>query len=344
MVRRLLRCVPACLAVAILWAVTMNTSAQVLIVLSDGHTGYEEAAQEMRASLRSVREGRLRIDAVQVQGLASVGDAEFNAYKLVVTIGLSAAQATVEREDALRVAPLTLCLLIGRYAFEEELLPPKTGTPDRRRSAVFIDQPVSRQLELIRIALPERNHVGVIVSRYTPRLRREILEGAQERGLTVHLSEVRPLQPGGNNIYGALQSVIPESNVLLVVPIPFVLDSRAIHDYLLTSYRAKMPVVGFSEAQVTGGALLSLYSTPRQQGRQAAAIAARILADGGGLPAPQYPIYFTVRVNASVARSMGLRMQDESDLADALAKRDEISGNGPGTLSDGRSAAPQRGP
>jgi len=113
--------------------------------------------------------------------------------------------------------------------------------------------------------------------------------------------------------------------VLLALPVPIVISSGAVYDLLLTTYHAQKPVVGYSEGLVTAGALLSLYSTPRQQGRQGAEIAARILASESGLPAPQHPTYFTVRVNTSVARSLGLRIQDETELAAALAVRGETA-------------------
>ena len=87
-------------------------------------------------------------------------------------------------------------------------------------------------------------------------------------------------------------------------------------------------MVGFSEGLVKAGALLGLFSTASQQGRQGAEIAARFLAGDGGLPAPQYPKYFTVRANYSVARSLGLRLEEEAALAAALAPRGE-SGKAP---------------
>jgi ABC-type uncharacterized transport system substrate-binding protein len=323
--------------------VTVNTSAQVLVVLSESHPAYEEVAQELRERLASADQ-RLRIEVIQTQDLASVDVSAFNAYKLVVTVGLSAAQVTVEREDAMPVAPLTLCLLISRPSFEE-LRPAKTVGRDRRRSAVFIDQPVARQLDLIRIALPERKRIGVILNRQATTLRRELLEEGQRRGLTLHIAEVRMIKPNlyDNSIYSALQSVIPESDVLLALRIPAIVDSGAIYDYMVTAYRAQRPVVGYAEGLVTAGALLALYSTPRQQARQGAEMAARVLAGDAELAAAQYPLYFTLRVNTTIARSMGLRLADETELAAALALRSEGGGSAQATDSIVKSAAQKSG-
>jgi len=300
----------------------MSTSAQVLVVLSDESAGYQEVAEELRAGLTSVREGRTRMDVLTAQRLAGVDDAALNAYELVVTIGLSAAQATMARESALATPPLTLCLLIPRQSFAR-LSPARTGGRERRVTAVFIDQPLSRQLDLIRLALPDKHRVGVVLGPTSQALKDDLRDRARERALQLKIAEVA--EPSG--VYGALQKVLPESDLLLALPDPVAISSSTVYGLLLTSYRAQVPVVGFSEGLVKAGALISLFSTARQQGKQGAEIASRVLAGDAGLPAPQYPRYFTVRVNASVARSLGLRMTDEEALASTLASRGEPAGD-----------------
>jgi ABC-type uncharacterized transport system substrate-binding protein len=96
-----------------------------------------------------------------------------------------------------------------------------------------------------------------------------------------------------------------------------------VYGLLLTTYRAQVPVVGFSEGLVKAGALLGLFSTAQQMGKQGAEIVSRVLAGDAGLPAPQYPRYFTVRINNSVARSLGISLPDETALGTALITRSE---------------------
>ena len=127
---------------------------------------------------------------------------------------------------------------------------------------------------------------------------------------------------------------MPESDLLLLVPDPVVANADTVYGLLLTSYRAQIPVVGYSEGLLNAGALVSLFSTARQQGRQGAEIVGRLLAHEA-LPTPQHPRYFTVRVNASVARSLGLRLPAESALnaalngqADALQEKSAHDGAG----------------
>lgn len=290
-------------------------------MLSDGSAGYEAVAEELRTGLQPLRDGRVRIDSVTAARLPSIDAPTFSAYELVVTVGLAAAQAATSREASMPAAPPTLCLLIPRQSFER-LASSLQGGSEHRLSAVFIDQPLSRQLDLLRAALPDKHRVGVILGPSSQALADELRAEASRRGLQPTFAKV--VESAG--VYAALQAVMPESDVLLPLPDPVATSADTVYGLLLTSYRAQVPVVGFSEGLLNAGALVSLYSTARQQGRQGAEIASRVVAHESGLPAAQYPRYFTVRVNASVARSLGLHLPAETALQDALSAQagDEI--------------------
>ncbi len=234
----------------------------------------------------------------------------------MVTVGLSAARAVVARESALPTPPPTLCLLIPRQAFEQ-IAPSRADNRPRRISAVFIDQPVSRQLDLLRIALPGRNRIGAVIGPNSALLAAELRDGARDRDLTLNAVEIAE----SSGVYGALQKVLPVSDILLALPDPVAFNASTVYGLMLTTYRAQVPVVGFSEGLVKAGALIGLFSSAGQIGRQGAEIAGHMLAGDAALPAPQYPRYFTVRTNQTVARSLGIALEDEATLAAALAGR-----------------------
>ena len=305
-------------AIAILIG-SARATAQVLVVLGDGAGGYDAVADELRAGLKLARDGRVRVDSVDAAHLASVTDPAFGAYELVVPVGLAAAQAVMARGTSSSMPPATLCLLIPRQSFER-LAPGAASERTHRVSALFIDQPLSRQLDLVQIALPERHRVGVIAGPSSQELEGSLRSQAQTRELSLTFARVDT----SSGVYAALQTVMPVSDLLLLLPDPVATTADTVYGLLLTSYRAQKPVVGYSEGLLNAGALLSLYSTARQQGRQGAEIASSILAHEP-LPAPQHPKYFTVRVNASVARSLGLHLPPEAALYSALeAKADKV--------------------
>ncbi len=304
----------------------MGTAARAdtLVVLSDQAATYQQVADELRAGLKSQRDGGAKVDMVSSERVAAADDQFLKHYELVVTIGLAAARSVIAREGTLP-APPTLCLLIPRQAFER-LAPPRGEGRSRRLSAVYIDQPLSRQLELLRIALPGRNRIGVVLGPSSAGLANELREGARERELAIITAEIAE----SSEVYSALQRVLPTSDALLALPDPVAFNASTVYGMMLTTYRAQVPVIGFSEGLVKAGALLGLYSTASQVGRQGAEIAGRILAGDVGLPAPQYPRYYTVSANHTVARSLGISLDDEATLAARLAAR-----------SDGRSETPR---
>ena len=307
------------LAASALLIGSASATAQVLVVVSDGAAGYDAVADELRAGLKAARDGQVHVDSVDAARLSGVADPVFNAYELVVPVGLAAAQAVVTREASNAMSPPTLCLLIPRQSFER-LVPPAANDRTRRVSALYIDQPLSRQLGLLRIALPERHRVGVILGPSSQELEGGLRSQAQSHELTLKFARV----DASSGVYAALQDVMPDSDLLLLLPDPVATTADTVYGLLLTSYRAQIPVIGYSEGLLNAGALLSLYSTARQQGRQGAEIASSILAHEP-LPSPQHPKYFTVRVNASVARSLGLHLPAEAALLSALeGKADKV--------------------
>jgi ABC-type uncharacterized transport system substrate-binding protein len=286
-------------------------SAQVLVVVSAESAVYQDAARELESRLAPLRDGRLRIDVVSTAEASALDERRQAGYELIVTVGLTAAQAIVANEHA--SLPPALCVLVPRQALDGLV---RSGDSGRRVSAVFIEQPITRQLDLISLALPGKTRIGVVFGPASSALAQELAGEARERGLTLNPVDVADAA----GLYAALQKILPTSDLLLALPDPVALNASTAHGVLVTSYRSQIPVIGFSQGMVDAGALVAVYSTSRQQGRQGAEIAARVLA-GGELPPPQYPRYFTVAVNFFAARSLGLAMDDEATLAAALAER-----------------------
>jgi putative tryptophan/tyrosine transport system substrate-binding protein len=335
---RTLASVCNCALVAALALVASTVSAQVLVVLSDEAAVYQDVAGELKSRLAPLREGRLRIDVVTAAGASALDDGAYAAYELIVTVGLAAAQTAVAHHDARGPLPPTLCLLVSRQTFDGLV---KVGATERVRrvSAVFVEQPITRQLDLISLAFPAKSRIGAVFGPTSVALAGDIQDIARDRGFALNRIDVAD----ASGVYPALQKILQHSDLLLALPDPVALNASTAHGVLVTSYRAQVPVVGFSQAMVDAGALVAVYSTARQQGRQGAEIAGRVLTGEAELPAPQYPRYFTVGVNFIAARSLGLRMEDESALAAGLAERSRDSaGSRKPSLSGGGAAATPR--
>jgi hypothetical protein len=270
----------------------------VWVALSDTGGAHAEAAEALRVGVEQAHPGRIvwRV-AHWSQFVSAKPEPQF-----VVAVGHAAQRGMQELFAGAATPPPLLAILVPRLAFERIADPARVQTG--AVSAVFLDQPPGRQLDLIRLALPAVRSVGILVSGesrgHSPGLER----AAKERGIQLVTSLVGP---GG--LFAALQAALADAEVLLALPDPTVFNSQTAANILMAAYRRQVPLVGFSPAYVKAGALLALYSTPTQVGVRGGEILRQVLA-GKSLPPPQWPREFVVGVNQDVARSLGLVLNE----------------------------------
>lgn len=114
----------------------------------------------------------------------------------------------------------------------------------------------------------------------------------------------------GDDISEALAR-LGRSEVLLALPDSTVYNPENIRNILLSTYRRKQGVIGFSSDMVKVGALASTYSEIEDINAQVAEIAADFVATGV-LPPPQFPRYFRSTINEGVARSLDLSVSEQA--------------------------------
>ncbi len=297
-----------------------SATSTVAVVSSGAGEAYEQAAQALEPALTQAlrQEGKA---AVFVRMNVQEGAAPFKpvqpAPQLYIALGVQACgQLARQNAASLNNAPV-LCTLLPRQSFEY-LLRDTGRQVGSDFSALYLNQPLARQLDLIRLALPRARRVGVLlgVAPGTRQVEEQLAELARERGLRLTSARVDI----GDPLFPGLKQVLDESDVLLALADPQIYNSHTIQNILLASFRAKVPMQAFSPAYARAGALLALYSTPEQIGTQVAMLARDALVEQNGkvrgFGPPQHTQLFEVSVNAHVARSLGLQLD-----ADVLAER-----------------------
>lgn len=282
----------------------------VLVVLSDGGDTYGQVARAFTDALGEQFPTRTRgLDSLSADDLRPVPGETL----LLVPIGMKATRFVADNLPA-RVA--VLALLVPRQGFEAISWP--AGFGKRRLSAVFIDQPLERSLQLIELLDPRLDRVGVVSSNSGTDTAQELLmelAPAAQPVLRAHGQSLRvQAVEGGKGVAEALRRLLPNVDVLLLLPDSLVVNSANVQNVLLTSYRYRVPVVGFSPGLVTAGAVAAVYSTPEQIGRAGAELAAAWNPASGELPAARHASGFDLAVNGRVARSLGLAVPDTRQL------------------------------
>ena len=175
------------------------------------------------------------------------------------------------------------------------------------RSAIYLEQPLSRYFELIRFLMPDRTRVGILLSEHTEDLRERLQSLAERMSMDLQIVEVK----SGKQIGKQLHSLKDRIDVLLALPDPSIYNRATLATILLTTYRDQIPVVGFSEGMVKAGAIAGIHSSPRNIGIEAADAAFDLLQ---GTPASTaYPKTFDVTVNRRVASALHIRLPTDTD-------------------------------
>ncbi len=299
------------LGLAWLLAMPAHAEGMVHILLGDPGPAYQEAAEAFRAGLGGRRPLRVwnpaELNAAQLQVLSRGGD-------LLVPVGLKTARMLAEQHGGR--APV-LTLLLPRAAAEQ--LPWPASLPRNRVSHVYIDQPAARTLGLLDMAFPNLRRIGLVVSDENQSQVRQLLQEALRRKQELVVETI----DSADGLAPALRRLLPTVDALLLVPDSLAINSGNAQNVLLTTYRYRVPVMGFSQGLSKAGAIASVYSSPAQIGRQGAQMAVRWLHDEGELPPAQSAGEFSLAFNARVGRSMGLAMPDEADIRRKLGARDE---------------------
>jgi putative tryptophan/tyrosine transport system substrate-binding protein len=178
-----------------------------------------------------------------------------------------------------------------------------------RWSIILLDQPVERWINLIHSAFPAMQQVGMLVGPASQRAARLMERRMADRRLTLNIEQVY----SSEEVVLALEHLLPRMGVLLALPDPVAHNRNSVQPLLLTTYRAGIPVLAYSEAYLQAGAVLALYSTVPQIVTQVVETLQQF-NDGRVPPNTQSPRYFTVGVNSAVARSLGLSLPASEEL------------------------------
>lgn len=283
----------------------------IAIVISEDTPTYRNVADTVRRLVSQQAPPTVKLFTLPAEGLL-VGEREIlNAdfYSIAIAVGARAAGILAD----LRVKPPVLNTLIPRALYEQL---PRGDTPGHN-SAIYLEQPLSRYLELARLVLPGKTRLGFVHGResayYWVELERQA--GTKEFSLVAErIERTSDLGP-------TLRRIFSRADFLLVLPDAELFNRTTIPKMLLSSYHSRRPVIAFSAALVKSGALAAVFTSPENLARHIAEVVLKLQSEGKFvLPPPQYPIYWSVSVNRQVANSLGLAIAPDQDLQAKLSR------------------------
>ncbi len=282
---------------ALLLLTALPGHGRTLAVISDSATIYYSFLSSM--ARQQLIEGGLNVRTAEQQRR----HATIRQVDALVVVGVQAAMAVAPLE---RVDAAVLYAMIPRHAYRwlarNGLL---LDTP--RHEVLYLDQPPARYHALARAVLPSDAVVGVLYSEAT-QADAEALQALPPPEVVVERV------PAGELLLPYLDRLLRRSDALLMLPDPALYDSRATKALLRRGLRLGVPVLGYSVALARAGALAVLYSTPADLGRHAGERLSCLLSKCDTIEAPQWPRYFSARINPTVARRLGIEAPGQDRL------------------------------
>lgn len=275
----------------------------VVWFISDGNNeSHQKYIRDIEPGLRDA------VSGVTIRQAVTEGDkitATSDDRVLIISVGAKAAQ------EAAQYGYPTINSLITRRTYDS-----LKGSYRASLSAVYLDQPVIRHLQLIKVALPSRTRVAVLIGSDMPQLVTEMKR--QAAAINIDLKPITVDDESGiNTLFG--REILAE-DTLLLLPDPAVVNRNTVKPLVLGSYRQGVPLVGYSEALVKAGALMAVHSSLPVLEREVLDMV-KVYFARSELPAPRYPNGMKVSVNYQLARALKLTLPSEHSLTQSLQEQ-----------------------
>ena len=179
----------------------------VTVIANRQSTGYDEIIDAVREEV-----SKTPGTTIEVVYLSSSDKQRFmrlpDETNFVVTVGVQSAQQVAAMTD---LKMPVLSVLIPRASYESAFGGQRLG---RKNTAIYLDQPAHRQIDLLRAVIPGARTVGMVLGPATQRDGPVYRGLATSRGLSVQM-EVAERE---TELYPVLQSVLRASDVSSCTP------------------------------------------------------------------------------------------------------------------------------
>lgn len=288
-----------CLWACFSYTATPALAAQQVSIISAANSRYQQSlVQSIRDSLSGSGIKIKTIDA----NTRRISD---NSEELIISIGSDAASLLDQNN-----------IVTSQLRILTDVDPDKIST-QKNISHLSMTQPHCRQFALIRSLNAEWETVNILLPSPNAALNQQLKVCAGKHQLSLKVILIDQYV----NIIDALNSSLSESDVLLALPDASVYNAGTIKSILFTTYRHKVPVIGFSESFVRAGALAAIHSSTKQLGKQAAELIKKYYKKQSIKQHIIYPDDFDITINKDVAKSLGILAPDRKALIKKLKNK-----------------------
>lgn len=265
-----------------------------ILIISGNH--YKKVVKSLESYLPS-RKYDVSVKYISSQEIISEIDKDID---FIISVGRKATLRANEYLSTVDNAVPLLAVLIPKKMYNSINKNIKNNKdPNRLFSAIYREQPVERQLQIIADLIPSAKTIGVLTSMYDPESIEELKKAASKQNFDLIITENYKRE----NLINSLRYVLSHCDVLLALPDPEIYNPFTAKGILVTSYRRKIPIIGYSKTYVDAGALAAVYSKAESIAKQTGAITNTFFMQNK-LPKPDYPAISAVHTNETVIKNL----------------------------------------
>ncbi|MEJ2452377.1 MAG: hypothetical protein P8047_17265 [Gammaproteobacteria bacterium] len=205
---------------------TLQVYASTYLLINSGDGGiYRQFRQELSALLNPQDD----LISTNLENFSKhINTPQSEKFTAVITTGIEAAIAVSRVKSRSKI----IMSMLPRKNYMALSKSGEIVCKPRHCQVIFLDQPVSRQLRLIKLAFPGKNHIAVITGKNSAELSRRISRAANKFGLIIHRIRVS----SEDTLISALNQDLAGSDILMAVPDPQVYNRNTARAVLLATF------------------------------------------------------------------------------------------------------------
>ncbi|MBN2289134.1 MAG: ABC transporter substrate-binding protein [Candidatus Glassbacteria bacterium] len=215
---------------------------------------------------------------------------------LIITVGTPATRSAMAH---VRNIPIVFTMVL------DNLIDLNSPARNSDVCGVTLAIPVEKQLEMMRMALPDIRRVGFIYSRGSAQMYQSAKDIANREGLRLLASEIA----SERDIPEILRRILPEIDVLWMPPDAVIYERNILRFILLECFQNNVPIMAASRQIAIAGTPLALGVDYEDIGRQTAELALRRLSgrtfSRSGI---QHPRKVVLYINERVVSKLGINI------------------------------------
>ncbi|MBV2091531.1 MAG: hypothetical protein KUF72_11660 [Candidatus Thiodiazotropha sp. (ex Ctena orbiculata)] len=223
-------------------------------------------------------------------------------YKAIITLGTHA--AIVSAKNIRDITIISALIPKNNVMIQENL------STNPKQHFLYLDQPAGHSLALIKALSSRFEDIGIVVDSKDQATVESLQNAATRLKLNLLIEQIF----SNDQVGTAINTLLERIDIFLTTPDTNIHNKSTVSNILLSTYRKRVPLIGFSSAYVKAGALAAVYSSPEDIAYQ---VRDNIIAHFSSQQIPleqQMGKYFSVLFNTDVARSLGFPIKSESKL------------------------------